>query len=33
MHTMQSELDKIELTKSKYEKEKTEIKEQWSNDV
>ena len=33
MLTMQSEIDKVELTKSKYEKEKEEIKGQWGNDV
>ena len=33
MLTIQSEMDKIELTKSKHEKEKEEIKDSWSNDV
>lgn len=33
MLTMQSEIDKVELTKTKYEKEKEEIKGQWDGDV
>ena len=33
MLTMQSEIDKVELTRSKYEKEKEEIRGQWNTDI